>query len=115
MWAFIFTPAPLLRRTSLVRFIWHRRAGHEVAETAVKDPNLIGSISESLSRPAGAQAQARRPSVVEALPLANRAARPSQFVRGAHQLHLLPLDAVGMRQDPRREQLEHVVHPGMRR
>ena len=81
----------------------------------MKNLNLIGSILESLSRAAGAQAQAKRPSVAEALPLANRAARPSQFVRGAHQLHLLRLDAVGTRQDPRREQLEHVVHPSMRR
>ena len=115
MWACIFTPAPLLRCTSLVRFIWHRRAKHEVAEAAVKNPNLIGLSPESLYRAAGAQGQARRPSVVEALPLAKRAARPSQVVRGAHQLHLLRLDAVGTRQDPRREQLEHVVHPSMRR
>ena len=112
MWAFIFTPAQLLRRTSLVRFIWHRRAGHEVAETAVKNPNLIGSIPERLS---GAQAQARRPSVGEALPIANRAGPPSHFIRGAHQLHLLRLDAVGARQDAWCEQLAHLVHPNMRR
>ena len=105
----------MLWRTSLVRFIWHGRAKHEVAETAVKNLNLIGSILESLSRAAGAQAQAKRPSVAEALPLANRAARPSQFVLGAHQPHLLRLYAVVTQKDAWREQLANVVHPSMRR
>ncbi len=82
----------------------------------MKNPNLIGSILESVSRSraARAQTQARRPSVVEALPRANRAAQPLQFVGAVHQLQLLQLDADGTRQDAWREQLAHVMRPSMR-